>query len=256
MGVREEVAGHPGVVEAEAEAAARGEVLPVHTPILRLAGEPKSQKRPLCGSQGSRSVHSSPSCLAHTRQQPQPSSTRLTPAGHRGAGAAAHWHRPLQSWPEEGCGRRRRSAGRTPLGAAGPSPSRRVPPYPSPSLPESLGAPRAPAAAGVSARLPGCRGRAGARRRSGRRTWSGRCGRRVGRGRPGAETRARADWGLDAAGCVLALSAGAAAVGLEAVGLLRLELHWLPSLCRKSCCVRLGRAAPGFYTLRAAPARQ
>lgn len=137
MGVREEVAGHPGVVEAETEAAARGEVLPVHTPILRLAGEPKSQKRPLCGSQGSRSVHSSPSCLAHTRQQPQPSSTRLTPAGHRGAGAAAHWHRPLQSWPEEGCGRRRRSAGRTPLGAAGPSPSRRVPPYPSPSaLPE------------------------------------------------------------------------------------------------------------------------
>lgn len=64
--------------------------LAVHTPILRLAGEPKSQKRPLCGSQGSRSVHSSPSCLAQTRQQPQPSSTRLTPAGQRGAASAAH----------------------------------------------------------------------------------------------------------------------------------------------------------------------
>lgn len=65
-------------------------VLPVHTPILRLAGEPKSQKRPLCGSQGSRSVHSSPSCLAQTRQQPQPSSTRLTPAGQLCATSAAH----------------------------------------------------------------------------------------------------------------------------------------------------------------------
>lgn len=78
------------------------QVLPVHTPILRLAGEPKSQKRSRCGSQGSRSVHSSPSCLAHTRQQPQPSSTRLTPAGQRGAGAA-HWHWPLQSRPEAAC---------------------------------------------------------------------------------------------------------------------------------------------------------
>lgn len=67
-----------------------GSYLPVHTPILRLAGEPKSQKRPLCGSQGSRSVHSSPSCLAQTRQQPQPSSTKLTPAGQRGAGSAEH----------------------------------------------------------------------------------------------------------------------------------------------------------------------
>lgn len=65
-------------------------VLPVHTPILRLAGEPKSQKRPLCGSQGSRSVHNSPSCLAQTRQQPQPSSTRLTPAGQLCATSAAH----------------------------------------------------------------------------------------------------------------------------------------------------------------------
>lgn len=78
-------------------------VLPVHTPILRLAGEPKSQKRPLCGSQGSRSVHSSPSCLAQTRQQPHPSSTRLTPAGQRGAGSV-HWHCAPQSWPAAVCG--------------------------------------------------------------------------------------------------------------------------------------------------------
>ena len=74
--------------EGGARAALR---VPVHTPILRLAGEPKSQKRPLCGSQGSRSVHNSLSCLAHTRQQPQPSSTKLTPAGQRGAGPAGHW---------------------------------------------------------------------------------------------------------------------------------------------------------------------
>lgn len=72
----------------------------VHTPILRLAGEPKSQKSPLWWSQGSRSVHSSPSCLAHTLQQPQPSCTRLTPAGHVGGGPAPHWHCPLQSWPD------------------------------------------------------------------------------------------------------------------------------------------------------------
>lgn len=72
--------------------------LAVHTPILRLTGDPKSQKSPLWWSQGSRSVHSSPSCLAHTRQQPQPSCTRLTPGGHSG-GAAGHWHCPLQSWP-------------------------------------------------------------------------------------------------------------------------------------------------------------
>lgn len=115
---------------AEGEGSGRRR-LPVHTPILRLAGEPKSQKRPLCGSQGSRSVHSSPSCLAHTRQQPQPSSTRLTPAGQRGAGAAAHWHGPPQSWPAAGCGEEEAVSGRTPLGGPGPAPPR----TPSPTLP-------------------------------------------------------------------------------------------------------------------------
>lgn len=76
---------------------------PVQTPILRLAGEPKSQKSPLWWSQGSRSVQSSPSCLAHTRQQPQPSSTRETPAGQVGPGPAPHWHCPLHSWPRASC---------------------------------------------------------------------------------------------------------------------------------------------------------
>lgn len=55
---------------------------PVHTPMRLLMGAPKSQCRPLCGSQTSFSVHSSPICLAHTLQQPQPSRTRLTPGGH------------------------------------------------------------------------------------------------------------------------------------------------------------------------------
>ena len=104
------------------------QVLPVHTPILRLAGEPKSQKRPLCGSQGSRSVHNSLSCLAHTRQQPQPSSTKLTPAGQRGAGPAGHWHGALQSWLEAGCGGRRRSADARPSAPPGRLPALRVPP--------------------------------------------------------------------------------------------------------------------------------
>lgn len=72
---------------------------PVQTPMRRLAGEPKSQKSPLWWSQGSRSVHSSPSCLAQTRQQPQPSSTRETPAGQLGPGPEPHWHCPLHSWP-------------------------------------------------------------------------------------------------------------------------------------------------------------
>lgn len=115
----------------------------MHTPTLRLAGEPKSQKRPLCGSQGSRSVHSSPSCLAHTRQQPQPSSTRLTPAGQRGAGAV-HWHWPLQSWPAVGC--KEEGAVSRAHTAAGPSYSRRSP---SPLAPVQLGSPCAyPAAEG------------------------------------------------------------------------------------------------------------
>lgn len=192
------------------------QVLPVHTPILRLAGEPKSQKRPLCGSQGSRSVHSSPSCLAHTRQQPQPSGTRLTPAGQRGAGAA-HRHGPRQSWPEAGCGASREEG-------VGGQP-RRPPPAASRPIP-SAPAPRG----GGSGCLPRCRGRRGARRRRGRdpgrrRTWSGRCGagpgvrrrrrRREdagsGRGAEGGGLRAP-DWSL------VELSAGAAAVGLEAEG--------------------------------------
>lgn len=88
---------------------------PVQTPILRLAGEPKSQKSPLWWSQGSRSVQSSPSCLAQTRQQPQPSSTRETPAGQVGPGPAPHWHCPLHSWPCASCerpGRDRERGGR------------------------------------------------------------------------------------------------------------------------------------------------
>ena len=201
------------------------QVLPVHTPILRLAGEPKSQKRPLCGSQGSRSVHSSPSCLAHTRQQPQLSSTRLTPAGQRGAGPAAHWHRPPQSWPEAGCGGRRLSAGRTPLGAAG------VPPGPPPG----------PGRRGGLRCLPGYRGRAGARRRSGRgpgrrRTWSGHCERRAAAGRawrggPGGRLEFGPEAGSGRAGLLSReLSAWAAAVGLKAVGRRRWESHWLPPL--------------------------
>lgn len=123
VGVREEAAGH---------LAAGVRVLPVHTPILRLAGEPKSQKRPLCGSQGSRSVHSSPSCLAQTRQQPQPSSTRLTPAGQRGACSAGHRHGPLQFWPTAGCGEDQAVSG---AGSAR---------TPSPAGPESLPGSRRP----------------------------------------------------------------------------------------------------------------
>lgn len=71
-------------------------VSPVHTPMRLLMGAPKSQYRPLCGSHTSFSVHSSPICLAHTRQQPQPSSTRLTPGAHWG-GADGHEHWLLHS---------------------------------------------------------------------------------------------------------------------------------------------------------------
>lgn len=71
-------------------------VSPVHTPMRLLMGAPKSQYRPLCGSHTSFSVHSSPICLAHTLQQPQPSSTRLTPGAHWG-GADGHEHWLLHS---------------------------------------------------------------------------------------------------------------------------------------------------------------
>lgn len=71
-------------------------VLPVHTPMRLLMAAPKSQYRPLCGSHTSFSVHSSPICLAHTLQQPQPSSTRLTPGAHWG-GADGHEHWLLHS---------------------------------------------------------------------------------------------------------------------------------------------------------------
>lgn len=99
---------------------------PVHTPTLRAAGAPTSQKSPLCGSQRSRSPHSSPSCLAQTRQQPQPSSTRLTPAGQRGAGPGAHWHGPRQAWPAAGCGGEERGRGEVSRAAdwLGPCPGR------------------------------------------------------------------------------------------------------------------------------------
>lgn len=71
--------------------------LAVQTPIFLFKREPKSQKRPLWGSQISFSAHSSPSCLAHTLQHPHPSSTRLTPTSHSG-GFCGHWHSLLHSW--------------------------------------------------------------------------------------------------------------------------------------------------------------
>lgn len=150
---------------------------------------------------------------------------------------------------------------------ARPSGRRRALPFPAASLPPSA------AAARVSVRLPGCRGRTGARRRNGRdpgrrQTWSGRCGRRVAvcggdgrgarRGRRDGGSRARAGGGgLDAPGCRFwscrpgRLPSGwrrSVACGWSCAGCLLSE--------GKSCCVRLGRAARGFYTLRAAPARQ
>lgn len=70
---------------------------------------------------GSRSVHSSPSCLAQTRQQPQPSSTRLTPAGQRGACSAGHRHGPLQFWPT--AGRLQKARKSTKATRTGPTPA-------------------------------------------------------------------------------------------------------------------------------------
>lgn len=51
-----------------------------HTPTsnLGLSAE-KSQYMPLWGSQMSLSLHACPICRAHVLQQPQPSSTELTP---------------------------------------------------------------------------------------------------------------------------------------------------------------------------------
>lgn len=64
-------------------------------------------------------------------------------------------------------------------------------------------------------------------------------------------------WGPGRAGLsFLELSAGAAAVGLEAVCRLRLELHWLPPLRGEELLCEAGAGGRGFYTLRAAPARQ
>lgn len=48
----------------------------------------------------------------------------------------------------------------------------------------------------------------------------------------------------------------AAGVGLEAVGRLWLELHWLPPLGGEELLCEAGEGGPGFYTLQAAPARQ
>lgn len=142
---------------------------------------------------------------------------------------------------------------RTPLGAAWP-PSR--PPRPSP---------RRRPLRGLRC-LPGCRGRAGARRRSGPGsgwwlTWSGRCSRRAAGGERRLAGRAARVWagggGRGAPGCGL----GSCRPG-------RLPSDWRRWVAGggsrtgcllsagKSCCVRPGRAARGFYTLRAAPARQ
>lgn len=80
--------------------------------------------------------------------------------------------------------------------------------------------------------------------------WARRWRRRVaGSGRRSVSGRS----GLRSGSC----RAGAAAVGGGGGGRSPgLELHWLPPLSGKSCCVGLRRAARGFYTLRAAPARQ
>lgn len=52
------------------------------------------------------------------------------------------------------------------------------------------------------------------------------------------------------------LSAGAAAVGLEAVGRLWLDLQGLPPLGWEELLCEVGAGGRAFYTLRAAPARQ
>lgn len=83
-----------------------------------------------------------------------------------------------------------------------------------------------------------------ARRRRGAR-WAG-AGSELG-AQVGAWTRRL--WSLE-------LSAGVAAVRLEAVGRLRLELHWLPPLSGEELLCEIGAGGPRLLYAQDGPARQ
>lgn len=68
-----------------------------HTPTSYLGWSlEKSQYMPLCGSQMSLSLQSSPICMAQLLQQPHPSSTALTPGAH--CGRFPHLQGHWQNW--------------------------------------------------------------------------------------------------------------------------------------------------------------
>lgn len=162
---------------------------PVHTPILRLAGEPKSQKRPRIGRP--RSVHNSLSCLAHTRAAAAAVQHQADAGGAGGAGPAGTG---TGAAALAGGGARREAA---------VSRRRSRPPGPFPPPASSRRRPLR----GLRC-LPGCRGRSRSTKaqRTGLArgwwlTWSGRCSlwRAAARGGwPGGAARVWAGGGVGA----------------------------------------------------------